>query len=98
MVYESACEKTYNKTCMTSKELDQPANPPSMARVFVHSSFDSVEAVEGTCDQRRLRSDCADAQADLSLRWSHKSYCRFYRALAHIAKEVGNSTGRVTPA
>ena len=22
-------------------------------------------------DQRRLRSDCADAQADLSLRWSH---------------------------
>ena len=73
------------------------------------------------CDKRRLRSDCADAQSDLSLRlshkssliacasnslwaiqrgitlpyrgnvqanlslcWSHKSYCRFCRALAHL--------------
>ena len=24
------------------------------------------------------------AQADLSLRWPHKSHCRFYRALAHF--------------
>ena len=29
-------------------------------------------------------SDCADAQADLSLRWSHKSYCKFCRELAQI--------------
>ena len=29
-------------------------------------------------------SDCVDAQADLSLCWLHKSYCRFCRALAHI--------------
>ena len=41
-------------------------------------------AVEGICDQRSVWSDCADAQADLSLRWSHKSYWRFCRALAHI--------------
>ena len=26
------------------------------------------------------------AQADLSLRWSHKSYSRFCRALAHMVK------------
>ena len=32
----------------------------------------------------RLWSDCADAQADLSLRWSHKSYCKFCRAMAQI--------------
>ena len=25
-----------------------------------------------------------DAQADLTLGWSHKSYCRFCRVLAHI--------------
>ena len=47
----------------TSKDSDQP----SMARVFIHPSLDSPEAVEGTCNQRRLWSDCADAQADLSL-------------------------------
>ena len=29
--------------------------------------MDTPEAVEETCDQRRLRSDCVDAQADLSL-------------------------------
>ena len=71
----------YNKTRVTSKVSDQPVHPPSMARVLVYSSLDSLKAVEGTCDQRRLRSDCANAQADLSLRWSHKSYCR-----AHIIK------------
>ena len=42
------------------------------------------EAIKGTGDQRRLWSDCAESQADLSLRWSHKSYCRFCLAVAHI--------------
>ena len=32
----------------------------------------------------RLGSDCMDAQSDLSLHWSHKSYCRFCRALGQI--------------
>ena len=38
----------------------------------------------GTRDQRRLWSDCAGAQSGLSLRWSHKSYCEFCRASAHL--------------
>ena len=29
-------------------------------------------------------SDCTNAQADLSLPWSHKYYCTFCRAQAHI--------------
>ena len=37
---------------MTSKDSDQPVHPPSMARVFVHPSFDSLEAIDGTCDQQ----------------------------------------------
>ena len=49
-----------------------------MTRVLVYLSLDSLEAVEGTCDQRRLWSDCADAQADLSLLWSQKSKWRFF--------------------
>ena len=55
-----------------------------MARFLVHSSFDSRQAVDGTCDQQRLRSDSADAQADLSLHKSHKSCCRFCLALAQL--------------
>ena len=41
-----------------------------MVRILVDLSLDSFEAVE----------DKWDAQADLSLRWSHK-YCRFCRGL-----------------
>ena len=49
-----AHDKTYNKTCVTSKDAIQPVHPPGMATVLVHPSFDIPEAVEGTCDQRRL--------------------------------------------
>ena len=34
--------------------------------------------------QRRLWSDWADAQADPSLRWAHRSFCWFCRAPAQI--------------
>ena len=56
---------------VTSKLSDQPVYPPSTARILVYSSLDSLDSVEGTLDKRRHWSDCADAQADLSLRWSH---------------------------
>ena len=32
--------------------------------VLFYPSFDRPEAVEGTCNQQRLRSDCTDAQAE----------------------------------
>ena len=54
---EQAHDKIYNKTCVTSKDSDQPIHPPSIVRVLVHPSLNSPEAVEGTCDQRRLRSE-----------------------------------------
>ena len=83
-IYEQAHGKTYDKTCVTSKDSDQPVRPPSLASVLVYPSLASLEVVEDTCDQRRLWSDCADAQADLIIRWSHKSYYRFCRALAQL--------------
>ena len=70
---------------VTSKDSDQPIHPPNMVS-FLFSSLYSLEAVEGTCEQRRLWSDCANAQADLRLRWSHKPYCRFYRALLKLCR------------
>ena len=83
-INEPAHNKTNNKTCVTSKDSDKSVHPPSMARIFVYLSLDSLKAVQGTGDQQRLWSDCVDAQADLSLCWSHKSYCRFCRALAQM--------------
>ena len=70
---------------MTSK--DQPVYQPSMARVRIHPSLDSRETVEGIFDQRRLCSDCMEAQADLCLHWLGKSDCRFCCALAHISNQ-----------
>ena len=52
--YGQVHDKTYNRTCMTSKYSDQLVQSPTMARVFDYPSLDSPEAVEGTCDQRRL--------------------------------------------
>ena len=82
--------KFYNKICVTTKDSNQPFHPPSMARVLVYPSLDSLEAVEDTCNQRKLWSDCMDAQADLSLCWWHKSYCRFCHALAYLNYLIKN--------
>ena len=43
-----ASDKTYNTTCVTDKDSDQPVHPRSMARVLVYSSLNSLETVEGT--------------------------------------------------
>ena len=75
-----AHDKTYNQACMTSKDSDKPVHPPSMARVLFYPSLDSLEAVKVTT----ISEDSADAQADLSLHWSHKFYCRFCCTLAQI--------------
>ena len=58
MQHEPAHDETYSKTCLTSKDSDQPVHPPSMARVLVYPYLDSLEAVEGTCDQQRLIRLC----------------------------------------
>ena len=49
-----AHDKTYNKTCVTSKDSDRPVYPSSTARVRDYPSLDNLEAIGGTCDQRRL--------------------------------------------
>ena len=76
---EPAHDKTYNKTCVTTKDSRSPCT-------FIQYGRGSPlwMAVEGTCDKWSLWSDCADGQADLSLHFLHKSYCRFCRALAQI--------------
>ena len=51
---EPAHNKTYNKTCVTSKDTNQSVHPLSMARVLIYSSLDSLEVVESTCNQQRL--------------------------------------------
>ena len=61
------------KTSVTSKDSDQPVHPPSITMILVYVSLDHPEAHAIS----ELSSDCEDAQADLSLCWSHES-CNFF--------------------
>ena len=61
-------------TYALSEDSDQPGHPPSLFRVFaVGSKGTNISS----CGQRRLLSDWADDQADLNLRWAHRSFCLF---------------------
>ena len=52
--FDPAHDETYNKTCVTNKDSDQPVHSSSMERILVYPSLNSQEAVEDTCDRRRL--------------------------------------------
>ena len=55
-LYQPAHDKAYNKACVTSKDSDLLVHSSSIGKFLVHSSLDSLEAMEGTCNQRRLIS------------------------------------------
>ena len=63
--------------CAPSEDSDQPGHPPSLIRVFPVRSMSSLGPKLSSCGQRRLWSDWADAQADLSLRWAHSHFVGF---------------------
>ena len=76
-------DKNNKMTFAPSEDSDQPGHPPNLIRVFAVRSTDSQGPNGPSCEQRRLWSDWADAQADLSLRWAHRLFCWFCRAAAH---------------
>ena len=63
--------------CAQSEDSDQPGHPPSLIRVFAFRSMGSWGSKLSSCVQRRLWSDWADDQADLSLRWTHSHFDGF---------------------
>ena len=63
--------------CAPSEDSDQPGHPPSLIRVFAVRSMGNYGPTLFSCGQRIFRSDWADAQADLSLRWAHSHFVGF---------------------
>ena len=63
--------------CAPSKDSDQPGHPPSLISVFAVHSVGSWGPKLSSCRQRRLWSDGADTQADMSLRWVHGHFVGF---------------------
>ena len=88
ITFEPAHDKPYKIACAPSEDSDQPGHPPSLISVFAVRSMGSSGPKLSSCGQQRLCSDWVDAQADLSLRWAHKPFCRFYHAPAHLQLPV----------
>ena len=65
-------------TCVSSKDSDQPGHPSSLIRVFTVRMNKPWVLSYPLSTQWRLWSDWANAQADLSLRWAHRSFCWFW--------------------
>ena len=63
--------------CAPSEDSDQPEHPSSLTSVFTFRMKKPGALRYPMCAQRRLWSDWADAQADLSLRWAHSHFLGF---------------------
>ena len=69
----------------TSVDSDEPVQPPFKLRTSKRCSVSSLTLIEYSSDEQMLWSDCAYAQADLSLCWSHIPHCWKSHALALFA-------------
>ena len=69
---------------LTSVDSDEPPQPPIKLRNSKWCSVSSLTIIEYSSDWQRLWSDCAYAQADLGLCWSHIPNCWKSHALAHF--------------
>ena len=70
-------DKTNKMACAPSEDSDQPGHPPSLIRVFAVRMKKAWVLSYPISAQRRLWSDWADAQADLSLSWAHSHIVGF---------------------
>ena len=77
-------DKTNKMVCAPSEDSDQPGHPPSLIRVFAVRIKKAWVLSYPLSAQRRLWSDWADAQVDLSLRWAHMPFCWF----CHVASQT----------
>ena len=63
--------------CAPNEDSDQHGHPPSLIRVFAVRMKKPLVLSYPLSAPRRLWSDWADAQADLSLRWVHTNFVGF---------------------
>ena len=77
MIIWAATWQNQQNECAPSEDSDQPGHPPSLIRVFTVRIKKALALGYPLSAQRRLWSDWADAQADLSLRWAHSHFVGF---------------------
>ena len=77
IVTRAASWQNQQSECAPSEESDQSGHPPSLISVFAVRTKKAWVLSYPLSAQRRLWSDWADAQADLSLRWAHSHIVGF---------------------
>ena len=75
----------------TSVDSDEPVQPPFKLRNSKCCSVSNLSLIEYLSDEQRLWSDCAYAQAGLSLCWSHIPHCWKSNPMTHIVSLFRNS-------
>ena len=81
--FEPHRDKTNKMACAPSEDSDQTGRMPSLVWVFAVRMKKAWVLSYPLSAQRRLWSDGADAQADLSLRWT-QSFCWFCHEAAQF--------------
>ena len=83
-LFQPPHDKTNNMVRAPSDNSDQPEHPPSLIRVFSVRMKKPWVLSYPSSAQRRLWSDWADTQAELSLRWARMPFCWFCHEAAHF--------------
>ena len=92
-IWAAACQNQQSG-CASSEDSDQSGHPPSLIRVFVVRMKKAWVVSYPLSAQRRLWSDLAVAQSDLSLRWAHTHCVGFvtrrlkYQKKSHFSDPV----------
>ena len=89
---DAAYNKTYNITCATSKDSDQPAHLQNLIRIFADCMCLLQPPDYSKRNKREPLPFCVDVLVYMSLCWSHMSYCRSCHALAQIIKGSARAT------
>ena len=76
LIWAATWQNQWNE-CVPSKDSDQPGHPPSLIRVLAVRMKKAWVFSYPLSAQRRLWSDWADAQADLSLLRAHSHFVGF---------------------
>ena len=69
---------------LTSVDSDEPVQLPVKLRNSKCCLVSSIKFIDYSSDRQRLWSDCAYAQAGMSLCWSHIPHCWKSHVAAHI--------------
>ena len=89
-IYKTATWENAPTDMCATEDSNQHAYPPSLIRVFIvcMKKLCILSYLLSRMHQRRFRSDCANAQSDLNLRWLHMSE----GTAPHIAAYIWNTT------